>query len=61
MFQALLDAFARHGMEISGHVAQDVPLIDAIAGGMRTSEHLIGVLHAVAADRSLPNPSLSKG
>jgi hypothetical protein len=59
VFQALLDAGARYGMEISGHVAQDVPLIDAIAGGMRTSEHLIGVLHAVAADRSLPNPSLS--
>ncbi|MEQ9463548.1 MAG: amidohydrolase family protein [Haliea sp.] len=59
VFSALLDAGARHDMEISGHVAQDVPLIDAIAGGMRTSEHLIGVLHAVAADRSLPNPSLS--
>jgi len=59
VFQALLDAGQKHGMEISGHVAQDVPLPDAIAGGMLTSEHLIGVLHAVAADRSLPNPSLS--
>ncbi|MEQ9270141.1 MAG: amidohydrolase family protein [Haliea sp.] len=59
IFKALLDAGQKYGMEISGHVAQDVPLLDAIAGGMRTSEHLIGVLHAIAADRSLANPGLS--
>mgnify|MGYP000355963530 CR=1 FL=1 len=59
VFAALLAAGEKYGMEISGHVPQDVPLRNAIEGGLRTSEHMIGVLHAVAADRSLANPSLS--
>jgi hypothetical protein len=59
VFEALLAAGSESGLEISGHVPQDVDLLGAIEGGMRTSEHLIGVLHAVAADRSLANPSLS--
>lgn len=59
VFAAILKAGDKLDMEIAGHVPQDVPLLDAINGGLRTSEHLIGVLHAVARDRSLPNPSLS--
>jgi hypothetical protein len=59
VFSALLAAGRKYDLEISGHVPQDVPLLEAIDGGMRTSEHLIGVLDAVAADQSLPNPSLS--
>ncbi|GAB5415256.1 MAG: hypothetical protein Cons2KO_28590 [Congregibacter sp.] len=59
VFAALLSAGRRLNMQIAGHVPQDVSITDAINGGLRTSEHLIGVLHAVANDRSLPNPSLS--
>ncbi|MEQ9463550.1 MAG: amidohydrolase family protein, partial [Haliea sp.] len=59
VFTAILEAGRKNRMEIAGHVPQDVPMLEAIRGGMRTSEHMIGVLWAVARDRSLPNPSLS--
>ncbi|MEQ8690830.1 MAG: amidohydrolase family protein [Pseudomonadales bacterium] len=59
VFAAILDAGRSHHMQVAGHVPQDVPMLDAIRGGMRTSEHMIGVLWAVARDRSLANPSLS--
>ncbi|EED36109.1 hypothetical protein NOR51B_2057 [Luminiphilus syltensis NOR5-1B] len=59
VFAAILDAGRRHHMQVAGHVPQDVPMLDAIRGGMRTSEHLAGVLWAVARDRTLANPSLA--
>jgi hypothetical protein len=59
VFAAILDAGRRHQMQVAGHVPQDVPMLDAIRGGMRTSEHMLGVLWAVARDRALANPGLS--
>ena len=59
VFQAILAAGNKHGMEVSGHVPQDVSLREAIEGGMRTSEHFIGALASVLRDESLPSPDLS--
>ncbi len=59
VFGAILAAGNKHGMEVSGHVPQSVSLRDAIAAGMRTSEHFIGVMVEVFADESLASPDLS--
>ena len=59
VFEAILSAGQKHGMEVSGHVPQGVSLRDAIEGGMRTSEHFIGVLAEVLSDETQGTPDLS--
>ena len=56
---AILAAGAEHGIAVAGHVPQDVPLLHAVRGGMRTAEHFTGMLAAVLADDALPNPDLA--
>ncbi|MSQ97894.1 MAG: hypothetical protein EXR85_01125 [Xanthomonadales bacterium] len=59
VFDAIIAAGKKHGIEVSGHVPQDVPFLHAIGSGMRTSEHFLGALWAVLSDPSLSNPDLS--
>ncbi|MBM4186380.1 MAG: amidohydrolase family protein [Gemmatimonadetes bacterium] len=59
VFEALIAAGAKYGIEISGHVPQDVPLTRAIEAGMRTGEHFIGAMKAVWRDTALATPDLS--
>ena len=59
VFLAIIEAGKKHDIEVSGHVPQDVPFKDAVTAGMRTSEHLIGVMHAAMGDDSLPSPDLA--
>lgn len=59
VFDAIVAAASKYGIEVSGHVPQDVPLTHAIASGMRTGEHFIGVLKAVLRDTTLASPDLS--
>ena len=59
VFDAILAAAAEHGIAVAGHVPQDVPLLHAVDAGMRTAEHFTGMLSAVFADGSLPNPDLA--
>lgn len=56
---AILAAGAEHGIAAAGHVPQDVPLVEAVRGGLRTAEHFTGMLAAVWADDGLPNPDLA--
>lgn len=56
---AILAAGAEHDIAVAGHVPQDVPLLDAVQGGLRTAEHFTGMLAAVLADDGLPNPDLA--
>ena len=59
VFDALLAAAEEHGIEASGHVPQVVPLMHAARSGMRTAEHMIGMLSSVFADDAWPNPDLT--
>ncbi|MDE0365686.1 MAG: amidohydrolase family protein [Gammaproteobacteria bacterium] len=59
VFDAMLAAAAEHGIEASGHVPQAVPFMHAVRSGMRTAEHMIGMLSSVFADESWPNPDLA--
>jgi len=59
VFDAIAAAGRRHDMDVSGHVPQAVPFRHAVEAGMRTSEHFVGVLHAVFRDQSLPSPDVS--
>ncbi len=59
VFDTMLAAAAEHGMEASGHVPQAVPFMHAVRSGMRTAEHMIGMLSSVFADESWPNPDLA--
>ena len=59
LLDAILKAGAEHGIAVAGHVPQDVPLLDAVQGGMRTAEHFTGMLAAVLGDENLPNPDLA--
>ncbi|MYE81058.1 MAG: amidohydrolase family protein [Gammaproteobacteria bacterium] len=59
LLDAILAAGYEHGIAVAGHVPQDVPLLQAVQGGMRTAEHFTGMLAAVFADDSLPNPDLA--
>ena len=59
VLDAILAAGAEHGIAVAGHVPQDVPLLHAVRGGMRTAEHFTGMLAAVLADPALPNPDLA--
>ena len=59
VFDAMLAAAAEHGIEASGHVPQAVPFMHAVRSGMRTAEHMIGMLSSVFADDSWPNPDLA--
>ena len=58
VLDAILAAGAEHGIAVAGHVPQDVPLLHAVQGGMRSAEHFTGMLSAVFADSALPNPDL---
>ena len=59
VFDAIIAAGKKHGIEISGHVPQEVPLVHAVASGMRSGEHFIGVMKAVFRDSTLATPDLS--
>ena len=59
LLDAILAAGAEHGIAVAGHVPQDAPMMDAVRNGMRTAEHFTGMLSAVLADESLPNPDLA--
>jgi imidazolonepropionase-like amidohydrolase len=50
VFQAIVEAARRHGMPVAGHVPLRVGLDAAVAGGLRTIEHLSGHLDADAAE-----------
>lgn len=43
VFEAVLAAGRKYGMEVSGHLPHDVPLPVALDGGMRTMEHFLEV------------------
>ncbi len=58
VLDAILAAGAEHGIAVAGHTPQDVPLLHAVQGGMRSAEHFTGMLSAVFADPALPNPDL---
>lgn len=59
VFDAIIAAGKKYGIEVSGHVPQDVPLAHAIGSGMRTGEHFIGVMKAVWRDSTLATPDLA--
>ncbi len=59
VFDAILAAARKYGIEASGHIPQSVPFQHALDSGMKTSEHFTGVLAAVLTDSSLPNPDVS--
>ncbi|MEM7729238.1 MAG: amidohydrolase family protein [Pseudomonadota bacterium] len=59
VFDAILDEARFVGLEVSGHVPNSTDIFAALDGGMRTSEHFIGVLPAVMRDTSLPNPDVA--
>ena len=58
VLDAILAAGAEHGIAVAGHTPQDVPLLHAVQGGLRSAEHFTGMLSAVFADPALPNPDL---
>ena len=59
VFNAIMAAADKHGIEASGHVPQSVSFRSAVNSGLRTSEHFTGVLAAVMADPGLANPDVS--
>ena len=59
VFDAIIAAGKKYGIEVSGHVPQDVPLAHAIESGMRTGEHFIGVMKAVFRDPALASPDVA--
>ncbi|MEM7729751.1 MAG: amidohydrolase family protein [Pseudomonadota bacterium] len=58
VFDALLEAGQRHGMEISGHLPHAVPLESVLDGRMRTMEHFLGVTDALVTDPDAPGLDL---
>lgn len=59
VFDAIIAAGKKYGIEVSGHVPQAVPLTHAIESGMRTGEHFIGVMKAVLKDTTTWTPDLT--
>ncbi|MFN0182015.1 MAG: amidohydrolase family protein [Gemmatimonadales bacterium] len=59
VFDAIIAAGRKYGIEVSGHVPQDVPLASAIESGMRSAEHFIGVMKAVLEDGATASPDLA--
>lgn len=44
LFSALFDEAGKHGLDVVGHIPQEITIAQAVAAGMRTNEHFKGYL-----------------